>query len=405
MKKLHPFRLHYRTFGKKPEHSEVDMKKRHKIFYKLLQPLVRIYLKLKFAYRYKKPTDLPQNYIVLSNHATDYDPIFLGVAFPRQMYFVASEHITRFGRLYGLLNYVFAPIVRYKGTIAASTVIDIMRKTKRGGNVCIFAEGARTWDGVTSKIHPSTAKLVKAAGCGLVTFKLSGGYFASPMWSGSKNTRKGRVYGECVHTFTREEVEKMSDDELLKIIESDLYENAYERQKAAPVRYKGRNLAIGLERLIFKCPVCSAYDSITSHANSASCSECKTVISYNEYGMLSGLPFDTLLELSDWQKDEVIKDAEKGAVYSSEAAQLFRIENHEPSLVDEGELSLSCSELTCGKTSFDTGKIPDLSMHGNNCLVFIADGAYYEIKLPVGLNAYKYMLFFSALKKNTSEVN
>ena len=171
------------------------MKKRHKIFYTLLSPLVKVYLKLKFNYSCKRGKELPENYIVLSNHATDYDPLFLGVSFPRQMYFVASEHITRFGVAYKLLKYVFAPIVRYKGTIAASTVIEIMRKTKRGGNVCVFAEGSRTWDGVTASIHPSTAKLVKAAGCGLVTFRLSGGYFTSPMWSGSKNTRKGTMLG------------------------------------------------------------------------------------------------------------------------------------------------------------------------------------------------------------------
>lgn len=38
---------------------------------------------------------LPENYIVLSNHVTDYDPLLVGVSFPGQMYFVASEHITR----------------------------------------------------------------------------------------------------------------------------------------------------------------------------------------------------------------------------------------------------------------------------------------------------------------------
>ncbi|MBE6700135.1 MAG: hypothetical protein E7584_07870 [Ruminococcaceae bacterium] len=62
----------------------------------IIRPIGFLFAKLKFNFKFKKPKkeELPENYIVLSNHVTDYDPILVGLSFPHQMYFVASEHIT-----------------------------------------------------------------------------------------------------------------------------------------------------------------------------------------------------------------------------------------------------------------------------------------------------------------------
>ena len=61
--------------------------------WKMLRPLVSIFLKIKFGYRYKKAKNLPDNYIVLANHTTDFDPLFVGVSFEKNMRFVASGHM------------------------------------------------------------------------------------------------------------------------------------------------------------------------------------------------------------------------------------------------------------------------------------------------------------------------
>ena len=60
-------------------------------------------------------------------------------SFRRQMYFVASEHIARWGWLFKLVDFLVAPIMRYKGSVAASTAIEILKKIKAGHNVCVFA--------------------------------------------------------------------------------------------------------------------------------------------------------------------------------------------------------------------------------------------------------------------------
>ena len=122
----------------------VFLEQKHNFFYKLLLPVVKVFVKVKFGYKWEKAKNLPENYIVLSNHVTDYDPLLVGVSFPKQMYFVASEHITRWGFAYNLLKYIMHPIIRYKGTVATATVIEILRKVRAGGSVAVFAEGVRT---------------------------------------------------------------------------------------------------------------------------------------------------------------------------------------------------------------------------------------------------------------------
>ena len=90
------------------------MHKRHAFFWKILRPIVALFAKLRFGYTYEIAENLPDKYIVLSNHVTDYDPIFVAASFPRQMYFVASEHVARWKTLYKLLKYLHEPIIRMK---------------------------------------------------------------------------------------------------------------------------------------------------------------------------------------------------------------------------------------------------------------------------------------------------
>lgn len=210
-----------------------------------LKPVAKLIVNLKFNYRYKINDPLSEPYIVLSNHVTDFDPILLGLAFQQPMRFVASEHVARWGFLYKLLKFCFDPILRYKGSLATNTIREMFQTIKNGQNVCIFAEGIRSWDGCSCPILPSTGKMVKSARCGMVTYRLTGGYFASPGWS--ESTRRGEISGSVVHVYTKEEMAKMTAEEINDIIVRDLYEDAYARQIKEPKKYKTKKGAEGLD--------------------------------------------------------------------------------------------------------------------------------------------------------------
>ena len=371
---------------------------RHKLIWHLFRYPVSVFLRLKFGYRFKFARELPENYIVLANHATDFDPLFVGVSFRKQMYFVASEHISRWKVAYKFLKYGFDPIIRYKGAIAASTVMDVLRKVKKGASVCIFAEGVRTWDGVTSPILPSTAQLIKAARCGLVTYKVEGGYFVSPAWS-ENGTRRGHIKGAPVRIYTKEELAAMSDEEVYEIIKRDLYEDAYERQLADPKRYRGKQTAYRLENLLFLCPECRANGSISTSRDRVSCKACGHSFIYNDYGMLEGTRFDTVKELAQWQKAEVAADAENGVTYSTARARISAIGKGTEMPIAEGELTVSADAIKCGDHVIPLSSIPDIAIHGKHSLVFANGEQYYELSPIDDDNAIKYKLLFEEYKK------
>ena len=374
------------------------MKNRLSTCYVLLRPLVIVFLKCVFGYTYRRAKDLPANYIVLSNHATDFDPLLVGASFRKPMFFVASEHIARWPVVGKLITWLLQPIYRNKGASAASTVLDILRHARKGHNVCMFAEGARTWDGVTGPILPSTAKMIKSAGCGLVTYKLIGGYFTSPRWGGA-SIRRGMLHGAPVKVYTPETLQTMSNEELHAAITRDLYEDAYARQLAAPKRYRSRKRAMFMERLLFICPQCGSRDTIRSAGDTVSCSSCGMHFRYDPFGMLEGIPYPTVKALSDWQNRQVLHDIENGIPYTAPNATLTTLRNHEETLEAQGEATMTASFLRCGDFQVALEEIADLNIHGQKAIVFTAQRTYYELRPAEGCNALKFHLFYHSWKE------
>ncbi len=374
------------------------MKKRHKLFWTILRPLVAAFCWIRFGYTYEKPKNLPKNYIVLANHATDFDPLFVGAAFSKQMYFVASEHISRWPVAFRLLDFVFAPILRYKGTVALTTAVEVLKKTRAGANVALFAEGMRTWDGVTGPILPSTAKLVKSAGCGLVTYKLTGGYFISPNWS-EKSLRRGPVRGEPVGVYSPEEVAAMTAEELDRLICRDLYEDACARQKTLRGRYRGKRLAEKLENLLYICPNCGAYDCLSSLGRTVTCGSCGNVLTVDEYGDVHGAEETSLFALSRNQTAQAERDVAENRAYTAPHGTLHAINKRQEALVTQGPVSLSAEKLCCGEFVVETAKISDLAIHGRHELVFSVGREYYELRPDRPICAYKFFLYFQIYKQ------
>ena len=383
--------------NKKAKHTPHN--RRHNFLYRLLRPLVVIFLKIKFGYKFERAKKLPKNYIVLSNHATDFDPVFVAVSFRRPMYFVASEHITRWKTAYKLLDFAFNPIIRYKGTVASSTVMETLRRVRYGENVCLFAEGVRTWNGETGEILPSTAKMVKSAKCGLVTYKLTGGYFVSPNWCTSK-VKRGKVRGSIAGVYTAEQLANMTEEEIYKIITTDLYENAYARQMLELNKYKGKNIAEGLENIIYMCPKCGEHDTLKSIGDTVTCNKCSHTFRYNEYGVLEGTTHKTVNGLHKHQLEILRKDIIENKEYTAPTATISKIErNHIKESLESGKLIMTAKTLKCGHNEFITNNIQDMAIYGKHGLVFTYDNEYYEIIPDKNYSALKFLLYYKELKK------
>ncbi len=375
------------------------MNRKHRIYWKLIRPIGILFTKIKFGYTYEVAKDLPENYMVLSNHTTDFDPIFVAASFPEQMYFIASEHITRWKKFYPILKHLFDPIIRQKGTVAAAAVIQALRKVKEGNSVCMFAEGVRSWDGITGPILPSTGKVVKKAGCGLVTYKLTGGYFVSPNWSLTGNARRGPIHGAPVGVYTAEQIAAMTVDEVNEIINRDLYEDAYATQLADPKPYRGKNLAEQLENLLFICPHCDGRDTFRSQGDTVTCQVCGYQMHYDEYGMLTGGEYETVRDLAAWQRRQVDQDVAAGRPYTVGEGTLSSIKKQQETLLAQGPIEMTADTLRCGEVEIAVGDIVDMAITGRHAIVFMARKVYYEMIPANGFNAIKFLYYYQSVEK------
>ena len=230
------------------------IKFRYKLIYKTVGSLVPLLLR-KYGFTTDRISKKDEPYIVVSNHLTEVDMLMVAGALSEHMYYVAGEHLLR-TKAGPKLKWAQDPIFTYKGAPSIDTMREVIRKIRAGNNIMIFPEGSRSFNGETLKLDSGIAKLVKTAGCALITYHIEGGYFVAPRWA--YTFRTGPMRGNIVNVYSSEEVKKMSRDELTDCINRDIYENAYETQRRNKYKYKGKRLAEGLENYLVKCSCCGS---------------------------------------------------------------------------------------------------------------------------------------------------
>ncbi len=327
--------------------------RRHRLVWRLLYYPLLVLAKLLYNYEFVKAPAIEGPYVVLPNHTTGWDHYFVSLSFGmRHMYFLASEHAFRKAFVSKLLSFLAGPISRVKGGADAQAAASILRWLKKGVSVCLFPEGNRSFNGRTDRLHPATAKLLRAAGVTVVTYKISGGYLAEPRWA--KTRRRGRVRGRVVNGYPAEAIKNMGLDELNALLERDLKEDAYETQKAERIRYRGKRLAEGLEEALFICPGCGKVGTLRSEGGRFRCG-CGLAVNYGDYGYFDAAsPFQTVADWDDWQQTrlrELVKN--EGAIFSDGGASVWKLgERHRMALAASGDARLDRSSLSVGGLTF-----------------------------------------------------
>ena len=377
----------------------MDPYRRHVWIYRFLSVLVRPVLRAKFNLSGEKlQADGP--FLLVSNHVTGWDPLLVGVCLGgRQAYFVASEHIFRLGLLTKVLHWLLAPIPRRKASTGMDTVKACLRHLHAGHSVCLFAEGEQCWDGRTGPIFPATGKLAKSSGAALVTFRLEGGYLSLPRWG--KHICRGAVHGHPVGVYSPEELKKLSPQEINALIERDIAEDAWERQRQRPVRYRGKRRAEGMERALYACPGCRRIGTLRTDRDRVFC-PCGFERRYTEYGFFEPRePFETLADWDLWQRELLrARDfAHEGdLLFQDEGLELKRVQSdHREELLALGTLRQFEGRIECADWRFPLPEIRSMAMVQAHLLLFSSGGNYYQLRSSTGVNLRKYLEIWKEL--------
>lgn len=358
----------------------------HKVVYQLTKLIMApIFFCQGFRWKHYKPHS--KQYMVLTNHTTNSDSFYGGMCFARHMYFVAGENVLRIPVAGPILKVVVSPIYRKKGASGEEARRAIVERIKKGNRVCMTVEGNKSFDGASTSISPNTAHLVRECGVPVITVRIHGGFMVQPRWSDVK--RHGRIWSEVVHEYSLEEIASYTDEELNKHILDDIYVNAYEDQKKYMYTYKGKNLAQGIERILYLCPKCHGISTIKSCGNGATCSKCGLQLEYDDKGFFHSkdTEFTTIFDWNNWQRDELlkylatVKDNEK-AFDTQACYKLYRLNGAEPKKeLEHGTFDVYKDKIVIGEHTFLFKDILHFSLSMSSKALFsTTDGGYWQVK-------------------------
>jgi len=378
---------------------------RHKRAYAFFGGALRKAVERIFNYEYDSLKDIEGPYLLLPNHNLELDPIIIGLITGRQIYFVASEHLTRKGFGTWFLMRYFKPIIHRKGRKGMASSIEMLKTLRSGHSVCLFPEGNRSFNGLTGEIPHATAKLAKKSGAKLVTYRVEGGYLTNPRWS--LTIRKGKLKGKLVHVYEPEELKAMTDDQVYEAICQDLFEDAYATQEREMVAFKGKKLALGMESTLYMCPECKRIGMLHSDNTTLSC-DCGFQAVYDEYGYLTdtrGKKY-TITELDAFQKEylaEIIADYDNIEPLFADPIKMQEIgEDHAVIRTEDGILTAYTDRLeSCGHL-IPYSDITGMAIYSRNVLVLYtkSEDRHYEVRSEMTFNALKYLYLYQLIKKN-----
>lgn len=335
-------------------------------------------------------SELPEPpYIVISNHVSNLDPVFVNLAFDKLISFVASDSIFRSSLnrfVFSFLNII--PIT--KGIPDAGTLRGLFAAKKQKRIVAVFAEGQATWDGVSLPISSGTIRMLLGLKLPIVVVNICGAFVAAGRWR--SKARRGNVVIKKRAIIDSAEILNTTEEKLQEKLKALLHHDEWKWQNKNKIPIRGPR-AEYIERVFYLCPVCHRDKTIFSHIHRLTCKSCGFTAYIDAYGFISSRDndFKTMHDWTMWQR-EYLKDFIRTKINSGVGSLLTAEEcfmdkgpiRRIPANKQAGMLELKPHSL-CFKNKkegicFEIKKIRGLNVQKNEKLEFIFNNSLYKIR-------------------------
>ena len=242
-------------------------------------------------------------YILISTHASMLDfYMALMLTFPHKVYWISTveEFIPRF--------FIFRRIgvlAKRKFTndpIGAKRYMEVLEKKKI---LVIYPEARYSFMGETERIDKGIGKMAKMANVPVVLIREHGNYLYCPQWSDHKVRKVRPIVDEVETIITRNDLEVMNAQEIQERIEENFVNSEEDWMRRKHILIKYPNRAVGLERILYKCPHCGTEFEMSSESHFIKCDHCGATYDYLENGQLQRVDGEgKFIYPSEWYKWE-----------------------------------------------------------------------------------------------------
>lgn len=182
-------------------------------------------------------------------------------------------------------------------------------------SVLMFPEAGYSFDGRTTQMPKGLGLLLKRLKVPVITIITNGAYLRTPLFNELRN-RKIRVTAHMKCILTPEEISEKSVAELDEILYNQFSFDAYAKQFETKTVIDEPARAIGLERILYKCPNCNGEGKMKSQGADLKCENCGTIYHLDVHGRMqrNGSEFELshIPDWYDWQRNAVAQEIKNG---------------------------------------------------------------------------------------------
>ena len=340
--------------GKKLTISQKLAKRKYKVPNRLISWIYKFIMWDNVAKKYKPiinrvddVNDCDGPCFVIFNHLSRIDHAYiLGATYPRKTNMMAAYnefYRTKFSLIFNLAKII--PKKQYTAdTLPIKAVSSII---KQGGCVTFAPEGLASDFGGNKPVVPGTSKMFKHFKVPVYFCYLEGQYLQNTKVC--LDERYGQTHATMSLLFSKEDVEKLSVEEMDDILNQKFKRDEYQWNAEKKIKWEtnGR-ICYRLEDLCYKCPKCGSEFTLKGEGDKITCSNCGNGATMDDFYQFH--PYENAvipkspLEWSEWQREQIINEIRQNPDYRFE---------------DECEIgNLDEHKLLKGKTatSFKVGK-------------------------------------------------
>ena len=380
-------------------------RKKHKYVINIIRPIFKLYFKVKYNCSFDDAISFPEGALFISNHVTTLDPFMIGELSKEHIYYMTNTDLFDHFILGKLIEFLVKPIPKQKGKKSDLQAIrNCMKVANEGSSICVFVEGNRTFTGELCYFDDSIAKLAKVLKKPVVLCNIEGGYGIDPRFA--KDVSKGKMHVGIKKIIQPDELSDMMIEDLFTEIKESINVDNFNYYK----EYKGKNRALYLERVVYKCPICKKEHTLYTKGNKIICSSCGLEVNYNSDLTLSSsneqFDFKYIKDWYNYQIEEIkkldIKDED--LIYSEEVTLVNPRKYKSKKKIGKGLLEFYGDKLVFKLNKetleFSFDDIEEMAILGKKKMNFYVENKTYQFFGDKKINMLKYVNMFYLIRNN-----
>lgn len=250
--------------------------------------------------------------LILMNHSSFIDlKIAQTVLYPRPFNIVMTAD-GFVGKKWLMRNLGCIPTEKF--VTDASVVRNIMRcLQKLRTSVLLFPEASYSFDGTATPLPAGVGKLIKHLAVPVVMISTHGAFLHDPLYNGLQ-LRQVDVSAQVEYLLSPQQIEQMTWQQINDVLKAQFTFDAFAEQQQKGIVVSEPFRADGLNRVLYKCPVCLAEGHMEGKGTTLTCKKCGAQCTLDEHGCLRGenIPFRLPSAWYNWQRQCVRQQLQQG---------------------------------------------------------------------------------------------